>query len=128
MSSYCIDHDAISDDNSDDEMVSAGLLKSRYYRAVMQKVFQVCWNYQKVMQSSFDVILADVVKPSDAADSEERMLENVAALDFLMGQMKDNIALIEVLQEIMDEFVAYSEKRLAEATADLESWRAQHRM
>jgi hypothetical protein len=128
MSSNGIDHDAISDDTSDDETVSTGLLKSLYYRDVIQKVFQLCWNYQKVMQSSFDVILAEVVKPSDAADSEGRMLENVAALDFLMGQMKDNIVLIEVLQGIMDEFVAYSDKRLAEATADLESWRAQHRM
>jgi hypothetical protein len=94
MSSNCFDHDAISDDTSDDETVCAGLLKIRYYRAVMQKVFQVCRNYQKFIQSSFDVILADVVKPSDAANSEERMLENVAALDFLTGQMKDNIALI----------------------------------
>ncbi len=43
---------------------------------------------------------AHVVKPSDAADGEQRMLENVAALDFLRMQMKDNIALIEALQGI----------------------------
>ncbi len=80
------------------------------------------------MQSSFDVTIADVIKPSDAADSAQRMLKNVAARDFLTGQMKDNRVLIEALQGTTDEFVAYSEQRLVEATANLEFWIEEHRM
>jgi hypothetical protein len=44
----------------------------------MGRVSKVCWNYERLMQRSFDVILADIINSSDATNGKQRRLENLA--------------------------------------------------
>jgi hypothetical protein len=126
-----IDDDNISsdDDNiSSNYIASPGLTRSRFYRARMEEALKECWSYQKLMQSAQEAIIADLMANlnSRSAVARQQRIENVAALDCLSAQLKENMYLLEALQEITREFLAQSMQRFAEAAKDLESWRAQH--
>jgi len=78
--------------------------------------------------SDYITSLADLIMNlnSGSAVARQQRIENIAALDHLSAQLKENMYLLEALQEITHEFLAQSMQRFAEAANDLESWRAQH--
>ena len=116
------------DNNSSDYITSSGLTRSRFYRARMGEALKECWCYQKLMQSAQEAIMADLIMNlnSRSAVARQQRIENIAALDHFSAQLKENMYLLEALQEITHEFLAQSMQRFAEAANDLESWRAQH--
>jgi hypothetical protein len=111
-----------------EEAVSPQTMRSRYYRARMEVVLKVCWNYQRVMQTSFDSILLSTIElDSSSVVARQQRDEDIAALGEISKKLKDNMEVMMVLQEIMRELLDQAEQRLAETTADLEAFRAEHR-
>jgi hypothetical protein len=93
----------------------------------MEVALKVCWNYQRVMQTSFNLILASTIQlNSSSIDARQRRIKNIAALDEVSKKLKDNMAVIIALQEIMRKLLDRAEQQLAETMADLEAFRAQH--
>ena len=111
-----------------EEAVSPQTMRSRYYRARMEVVLKVCWNYQRVMQTSFDSILLSTIElDSSSVVARQQRDEDIAALGEISKKLKDNMEVMMVLQEIMRELLDQAKQRLAETTADLEAFRAEHR-
>jgi len=80
------------------------------------------------MQTSFDSILLSTIElDSSSVVTRQQRDEDIAALGEISKKLKDNMEVMMVLQEIMRELLDQAEQRLAETTADLEAFRAEHR-
>jgi hypothetical protein len=107
--------DSISfNDITVEEPVSPETMQSRYYRARMEVVLKVCWNYQRVVQSSFDSILTSTIElNSSSVDARQQRIDNIAALDEISRKLKENTAIMLSLQEILRELLDQAERQLA---------------
>jgi hypothetical protein len=110
-----------------EETVSPQTMRSRYYRARMEVLLQVCWNYQRVMQTSFDSILAFTIDlDSSSVDARQQRVQNITALDKISNKLKDCMEVNMVLQKLMRDLLDQAEQLLPKTTTDRVAFRAQH--
>ncbi len=72
------------------------------FQARMEEALKGCWNAQKLMQSSHFAILTNMIVDLNASSAVARhqRIENMAVMEYLIAQNKDNVLMTESFKKV----------------------------